>query len=148
MSATAGGIRRARPDDYPAIQGLLAAANLPLDGVPEAFQTGFVAEDDERIVGAAALECFEEGGLLRSVVVDPSRRGSGLGQRLTAATLELARGLGLPAVYLLTTTAEGFFPKLGFEATSRAAVPASVQQSIEFRAACPATAVAMALRFR
>jgi len=43
----------------------------------------------------------------------------------------------------LTTTAEGFFPKFGFERIPRADVPARVQESVEFVSACPASAVVM-----
>ena len=43
----------------------------------------------------------------------------------------------------LTTTAERFFPRFGFERITRDDVPASVQASIEFREACPASATVM-----
>jgi amino-acid N-acetyltransferase len=46
-------------------------------------------------------------------------------------------------VFLLTTTAERFFPKFGFEQIDREQVPASVQQSVEFQSACPASAIVM-----
>jgi amino-acid N-acetyltransferase len=102
-----------------------------------------VARDGDRIVGVAALEIYSDGGLLRSVAVDASARGRGLGQRLTTAALELAGMVDLPAVYLLTTTAEQFFPKWGFVQIPRTDVPAGVQQSIEFQSACPSTAIVM-----
>ena len=139
-------IRRAKPEDISAIERLLTDAHLPVDGARAAFQTGFVAEDGGRVIGGAALECFEDGALLRSVVVDRAARGQGLGQRLTMAALEEASALRLPAVYLLTMTAEGFFPKLGFVRTTRDAVPRSVQESVEFRSACPASAAVFARR--
>jgi amino-acid N-acetyltransferase len=142
------GIRWATPEDLPQIASLLRAASLPLEGAAEAFQVGFVAEDDGRIIGAAALECYTDGALLRSVVVDASARGQGLGQRLTMAAVEAARHRGLPAIYLLTTTAAAFFPRLGFLESSRDAVPPSVQQSIEFRSACPASAAVLVLQLR
>lgn len=59
------------------------------------------------------------------------------------AILQLARGLRTPHAYLLTTTAERYFPKFGFERIERHDVPASVQASTEFRSACPASAVVM-----
>jgi amino-acid N-acetyltransferase len=146
---TAVSIRKARTSDGPQIQQLLETARLPLEGALEAFASGVVAEDaGGRIVGGAALECFADGGLLRSVVVDASARGQGLGQRLTTAAIDEARRRGLPAIYLLTTTAADFFPRLGFVASSRDAVPASVQQSIEFRSACPASAAVLTLSLR
>jgi amino-acid N-acetyltransferase len=62
---------------------------------------------------------------------------------LTAAPVTLAQTVGMPAVYLLTTSAESYFPKFGFVHVTRAQVPASVKQSIEFRSACPASAIVM-----
>ena len=55
----------------------------------------------------------------------------------------MARDRGVDTVFLLTTTAERFFPKFGFEPVTRADVPASLKESVEFRSACPQTAVVM-----
>ena len=49
----------------------------------------------------------------------------------------------MPSIYLLTTTAERYFPKFGFEPVARADVPATVQTSIEFTSACPSSATVM-----
>ena len=54
----------------------------------------------------------------------------------------------LPDVYLLTTTAEQFFPKWGFVQIPRDDVPAGVQQSVEFQSACPSTAIVMRATLR
>ena len=62
--------------------------------------------------------------------------------------MRLAEGRGVEAVFLLTTTAEAFFPKFGFEPMLARDVPASVQASVEFRSACPASAVVMRKRLR
>jgi amino-acid N-acetyltransferase len=78
--------------------------------------------------------------------VDAGCRGAGLGARLTEAAIADARRRELPALYLLTTTAERFFPRFGFERITRDEVPASVQASIEFRGACPASAIVMRKR--
>jgi amino-acid N-acetyltransferase len=43
----------------------------------------------------------------------------------------------------LTTTAERYFPKFGFERIERNDVPASVQASVEFTSACPSSAIVM-----
>jgi N-acetylglutamate synthase-like GNAT family acetyltransferase len=42
-----------------------------------------VAKNGDDVVGAAAVELYADGALLRSVVVSPSARGRGLGHRLT-----------------------------------------------------------------
>jgi amino-acid N-acetyltransferase len=57
--------------------------------------------------------------------------------------LDEGRAAGVREVYLLTTTAEHYFPRLGFACVDREAVPRAVQGSAEFTGACPATAVVM-----
>ena len=136
----------ANDHDLRAVHDLLARLNLPLDGVDDHLRTMLVAKDGPQIVGTAALELYSEGALLRSVAVDANQQGRHLGSRLTEAALRLARTHGAEEVFLLTTTAERFFPKFGFEPIARADVPASVQASIEFRSACPASAIVMRKR--
>ena len=136
-------IERAHDSDLQEVQQLLARHDLPLDGVADHVASMVVARDGQRIVGVAAVELYEDGALLRSDAVDPSAQGRGLGHRLTVAALSIAREHHLDAVFLLTTTAERFFPKLGFEQISRDEVPASVQASLEFQSACPASATVM-----
>lgn len=140
MNAT---IENATPEDAPAIDRLLERNALPTVGLAGHLATTLVARDNGSIVGSAALEIYRGGALLRSVVVDASVRGSGLGLRLTDAALTMARERGVPAVYLLTTTAERFFPKFGFSRIPREHVPATVRESVEFTSACPASAVVM-----
>ena len=139
-------IDRATGADAGAVLALMARAHLPTDGLAAHLDAAFVARDGDRIVGSAAIEVYEDGGLLRSVAVDADCRGAGLGGRLTAAAIEDAQPRALPALYLLTTTAEDFFPRFGFERITREEVPASVQTSIEFRGACPASAIVMRKR--
>jgi amino-acid N-acetyltransferase len=136
-------IEQATVDDGPAILQLLANSGLPVDGLLDHMHTAIVARDEGRVVGCAALEVYADGALLRSVAVDAAARSRGIGTQLTTAALDLATTLGLPAVYLLTTTAEEFFPKFAFQRIERQQVPASVQTSVEFRSACPSTAIVM-----
>ena len=136
-------IERARPSDLPAVEALLSAAGLPLGGAPDAFETGVVAREGGLIVGAAAVERYGSAGLLRSVVVAPDRRGAGLGHDLVQAAEDLARRQGVRELYLLTETAIGWFPRLGYTAIPRDEAEAAVGCSLEFTSACPDTAVAM-----
>jgi amino-acid N-acetyltransferase len=139
-------IEAATAADLPAVRDLLARHALPLDDVDAHLQTMVVARESDRLVGVAALELYRDGSLLRSVAVDPEFQGRQLGHRLTEAALQLAYARGAGTVFLLTTTAERFFPKFGFEPITRAEVPASVQASVEFRSACPASAIVMRRR--
>jgi len=136
-------ISRASEADGPSILQLLRDSGLPVDGLVDHLNTALVARDDTAIVGCAAIELYADGALLRSVAVTPAARGHRVGERLTEAAVRLARSLRTPAVYLLTTTAESYFPRFGFVPTTRDLVPAGVQQSIEFRSACPASAIVM-----
>jgi amino-acid N-acetyltransferase len=129
--------------DYEVVAALLDAERLPLAGLKDHFDQMLVARDGSRIVGCAALELHKDGALLRSVAVDAAHRGTGLGSELTRAALRLAEEHGVSAVYLLTTTAERFFPRFGFEVIDRADVPDSVMRSAEFTHACPSSAIVM-----
>jgi amino-acid N-acetyltransferase len=141
-------ITRATPADADAILELLAARDLPTDGLRQHLTNAVVARRDHRVVGSAALEVYADGALLRSVAVASDQAGHGLGADLTNAALDLADELGITTVYLLTTTAERYFPRFGFERISRSDVPASVQTSVEFTSACPSTAIVMRKRRR
>lgn len=131
--------------DLDPILDLLRGSRLPGAGLADHLASALVARDGDRIVGSAALELYGASALLRSVAVEAGRRGQGLGRQLTQAALALAHGRGVQRVYLLTETAADFFAGLGFAPLDRQAVDPAVQQSIEFRGACPASAVCMVL---
>jgi amino-acid N-acetyltransferase len=54
-----------------------------------------------------------------------------------------AESRGIHALYLLTLTAERYFPRFGFERVEREEVPSDVAETVEFKSACPSTAAAM-----
>lgn len=139
-------IREAADKDLDAIQSLLTASDLPLDGVKENFSSFVVAEEKGEIAGAIGLEKFGSVALLRSAVVSPQHRGSGIGRKLVEQALELASDQGIEELFLLTTTAEKYFPRFGFSATVRSAVPDAIKASAEFQGACPDSAVVMTRR--
>jgi amino-acid N-acetyltransferase len=139
-------IEPASHSDLPAVRDLLARLQLPLDEIDDHVQTMIVAREEGQVVGTASLELYAEGALLRSVAVDPARQGRRLGRQLTEAALRLAESRGADTVFLLTMTAERYFPKFGFEEITRDEVPASVQSSVEFRSACPSSAIVMRKR--
>ncbi len=136
-------IAPAMKNDLAEIVALLKQSALPIAGIERHIETTVVARDNGKITGCAAVEVYGTTGLLRSVAVTPDRRGEGLGQRLTAAALELARERGVQDIYLLTTTASDFFPRFGFEKIPRESIDPALQASEELRGACPASALAM-----
>jgi amino-acid N-acetyltransferase len=148
IEAPKASLRTATRGDLPGIERLLVSSGLPTAGVAGAL-SGFVvaeSEADKRIVGVVGLEhCCDEYALLRSTAVEPEWRGTGLGRRLVTHAIAEAESRGIKALYLLTTTAERYFPSFGFVKTQRDAVPHEVKQSVEFREACPASATVMTL---
>lgn len=136
-------VRPAAPGDLTAVEALLTASSLPLDGVREALPTFVVAESGGELVGVAGLEVCCDNALLRSVAVRPEWRSRGLGRTLVSHIVADAEARGIHALYLLTTTAERYFPSFGFRTITRDEVPEDVRATKEFREACPASATVM-----
>jgi protein-tyrosine-phosphatase/N-acetylglutamate synthase-like GNAT family acetyltransferase len=143
-------VEAASADDRGAIERLLVGAKLPVDGLSAQFPAGYAVVrggGGGAIVGVAGLEVFGRSGLLRSVVIEPFARGTGVGRALVADRLAAARLAGLDGVYLLTTTAADYFARHGFVAVERAALPGELAASSELGASACASAAAMALRW-
>ena len=136
-------IRAAAHADLAAVERLLTASGLPLDGVREALPGFVVAEAGEDLVGVAGLEVCCDNALLRSVAVSTAWRSHGLGRALVTRVISDAEARGIRALYLLTTTAEQYFPSFGFQQVTRDDVPADVRATAEFQSTCPASAVVM-----
>lgn len=137
-------IEAARASDLAGIRWLLQYEQLPSEDVSEQLLDHFlVYRDEQGVVGAVALEPFGDLVLLRSLVVAADFRGEGMGGRLAHAAEVLAERRGSKAIYLLTTTAEGFFAARGYRTLPRAEAPLQIQRSSQFSRLCPSTAVLM-----
>ena len=139
-------IRSARDADFAAIEALLTESELPTAGVRDALCSFLVAEAEGRLVGVVGMEKRGRYGLLRSTAVAPDWRGKHIARRLVERIIADAESQGVNALYLLTTTAERYFPSFGFATTSREVVPEDIQATEEFRDACPASATVMCLK--
>ena len=138
-------VRPACADDWPAVERLLLEHGLPLEGARHHFENFFVAHRSGELAGCAGLEQYGSVGLLRSVAVASDARDRGVGTTLSRAVLSRARQRGLSRLYLLTTTANGYFVRHGFVEVLRETAPPGLLESAEFRGACPASAVLMTL---
>ena len=138
-------LRPAVPADRGAIEALLSAEELPIDGLRT--QDALVAVDGTTLLGTVALERYGNDALLRSLVVGPEHRKQGIGFRLLAGALEAARWSGIANVHLLTEDAQSFFGKYGFEAVSGTIVREACAQSPLVSGQCCTTATAMRLSF-
>ncbi|MBS3763961.1 MAG: N-acetyltransferase [Planctomycetes bacterium] len=119
MNAT---IRKANVNDPPAIAELVnhfAAQEKmlprPLNDVYEALRDFFIWEENNEILGCAALHVTWEGlGEIRSLAVREEAQGLGIGKKLVNACLEEAPELGMNKVFVLTYLPD-FFREFGFE---------------------------------
>ncbi|MEO6067386.1 MAG: arsenic resistance N-acetyltransferase ArsN2 [Gemmatimonadota bacterium] len=136
-------LRSAVQADLPAIERLLTANDLILEGVREAVGDFVVAEEGGAIVGTIGLEVRGAFALLRSAAVDPARHRGGIGAQLVERVVERALDHQLRALYLFTPTAAPFFERHGFTGTTREAIPAELRETGQFSHACGATAVTM-----
>lgn len=136
-------LRPAEPGDVPYIEDLLSTSGLPTADVADQLGVFSICERESGRIGVGGLERVGDVALLRSVAIDESRRGMGYGTRMCDRLLARARDAKVTAVYLLTTTAPGFFARLGFERTERGAVPGSIRGTREFSELCPDSAVCM-----
>jgi protein-tyrosine-phosphatase/N-acetylglutamate synthase-like GNAT family acetyltransferase len=126
---------------------LLRQASLPTqDLTPAHCEHFFFAGPASQPTGLVGLEFFDDVALLRSLVVAPERRGTGEGAALLRHAEQAARTRGVREIYLLTTTAEAFFVKHGYEHASRDAAPMSIRATAEFAGICPASSAFMKRR--
>jgi amino-acid N-acetyltransferase len=137
--------RNSTTSDLELVLELLEAAKLPTAGVKDHIQNFRLEYHNNTLLGCAGLEIHGQTGLLRSVVVNAAERNNGIGSRLVNAILEHARTQRLSSIFLLTESAEHYFPRFGFKQVSRAEIPESLQASEELRGACPEGAVVMML---
>ncbi len=139
-------LRAATAADDERVRELLRSVGLPADDVATGPQEYVLAHDGPRLVGTVGLEVAGPDALVRSLAVAPAWRGRGVAGALHDRALALARGRGVRALYLLTTTAEAYAARKGFERIDRAEVPPAILALPQFRALCPATAACMRLR--
>lgn len=138
-------IRKATAADFAAIEALLSESDLPTVGIRESVCSLLVAEADAQIVGVVGMESCGDYGLLRSTAVAPAWRGHRVARQLVERIIGEAESRGVRALYLLTTTAETYFPSFGFQPAPREAAPGEIRATGEFAGACPVTATLMCL---
>lgn len=143
MSGPSLALRPADERALPYVERLLDENGLPSADVrskPGAFYVGYVADEP---VGVGGIEVRGAAGLLRSVVVESSARGNGVGTALCDALEARARDDGVETLYLLTTTAADFFAARGYATIDRRDAPPAIRETDQFADLCPETAVCM-----
>lgn len=126
------------------VGALLTACDLPVadlrdDGNVRFF--GFRRESE--LLGVIGIEVCGDFGLLRSLAISADNRGNSLGRKLVAFSEEWATRSNLKALYLLTTTADSFFERLGYERLSRSEAPSTIAATPQFSGICPGSSIFM-----
>lgn len=114
-------LRAARVPDVPAIRSLvepyvLTRAILPKPPVAyfEGLQEFVLAEQAGQVVGCGALHViWEDVAEVRTIAVDPTMKGHGVGHLMLDQLLQNARNLGVGRVFCLTFEVD-FFTRHGF----------------------------------
>lgn len=131
-------------------EGLSAAlkkAGLPADDVAEPSRHFWrFSFADDIPAGFGGLEIHGADALMRSITTLPPLRGRGFGRAIVKALEAEAVMLKCRSVFLLTTSAQAFFEKLGYAAIDRATVPDSIRATTQFAALCPDSAAVMRKR--
>jgi amino-acid N-acetyltransferase len=126
-------VRKAKISDVQAIHALVSSYAerdrmlfRSMADIYENLQTFTVAELDGGVVGCCALEItWSDLAEIKSLAVDGTRIGMGIGKEMVAAALEQAAALGVPRVFALTLE-PAFFRKLGFEIVEKETLPMKV----------------------
>jgi amino-acid N-acetyltransferase len=134
---------RGRPPRSTAV-ALLQAQGLPVSDITdEHLEHFFFVGSDGSPSGLIGLEIYGADALLRSLVVGENARTKGLGSALVEHAEQYASSMSVRAIYLLTTTAEAFFKRLGYERIDRSQAPPSIERTREFASLCPASSAFM-----
>lgn len=126
-------IRKAKLSDIKYIYKLILHFSKKGDVVPrplaelyEKVREFFVCEDKDLIVGACALHIiWEDLAEIRSLVVSEEYQRQGIGSQLVEACLKEAKELGIPKIFVLTTS-PNFFKKFGFKEVNKQELPQKV----------------------
>jgi N-acetylglutamate synthase-like GNAT family acetyltransferase len=131
-------------------EGLAAAlkgAGLPTDDIAEPSRHFWrFSFADDIPAGFGGLEIHGSDALMRSITTLPPLRGRGFGRAIVKALEAEAMLVKCNSVFLLTTSAQGLFAKLGYAVIDRASVPAAIRATTQFAALCPDSAAVMLRR--
>ncbi|MDX1628064.1 MAG: arsenic resistance N-acetyltransferase ArsN2 [Fulvivirga sp.] len=131
------------PENKSELNKLLEGANLPFKDVDLVKHYYYGEFQQDKLIASFGMEYYGSNVLLRSLVVHPDYRGTGLGKWLVFEAHMQALRDEKANIYLLTTSAPDFFKQLGYDKIDRYSAPEMIQQSSEFGSVCPASAVCM-----
>ncbi|MBL8907274.1 MAG: GNAT family N-acetyltransferase [Rhizobiales bacterium] len=131
------------------LRGTLQKNNLPVDDLGGEGQRYFsLLDEGGTAFGYGGLEGAGADQLLRSPIIYPTARGSGMGRALVRLLEARAREEGAQRLWLLTSDAEKYFRRLGYKIVDRAQAPKAIARTKQFAGLCPASAKLMRKELR
>lgn len=131
--------------DLTSVADFLATQNLPVSDLSQDHLEIFCLYHEGELVATIGLENHGSTGLLRSLAVKDSYRNQKIAERMIDHLLEVCESKNIKELFLLTTTAEEYFKRKGFQTITREKVPQAIRRTSEFRSVCPSSAVVMHL---
>ncbi len=131
------------PGDFATVFELLNEAELDYSDLKQPGIRLFQLVENGILCAVGGLETKDGQALLRSVAVKKEWQGRGLGKKLVAQIEKAAGQSEIQSLYLLTTTASGFFLSLGYRIIHRDDFAEPLKQTVQFAGLCPASAVCM-----
>lgn len=122
------------------LKQVVRSCGLAVDDISNLSEAQFFGiSEGGSLIAVVGLERHGVYGLLRSLAVLPDYRNTGLGDKLVFHVESVANQFGIEKLFLLTTTAEGYFLRLGYERAARETAPEAIKSTTQFAGLCPAS---------
>lgn len=122
------------------LKQVVRSCGLSVDDINDLSAAQFFGiADGGSLIAVVGLEQHGIYGLLRSLAVLPNYRNAGLGDKLVLHVESVAKQRGIAQLYLLTTTAEAYFLRLGYVRATRESAPEAIKSTTQFAGLCPAS---------
>lgn len=132
-----------KSEEFDTVYALLLESKLDSSDLKQANIRLFRFEENNELIGVAGLEIFGTHALLRSVAVGKKFQGKGIGNEVVCQIERISKVSGISSLYLLTTTAHGFFESRGYQIIHRDEFPEELKQTAQFSGLCPVSAICM-----
>lgn len=136
-------IRQAYENEYEKVIHLLSSNALPTSDIYEKNIELYVGLFNGEIIATVGIEYYGEYALLRSLSVKEDYKNKRIGETLLQFINDRYQQRYIQSLYLLTTTAEHYFKRFGFDVIARNDTPSVIQATREFCSICPSSAIIM-----
>lgn len=132
-------------NDYQQIAQLLTDNKLPVPGEADQPVRFFTVRRNNNVIACLGWESYGSLALLRSLAVQQSQQGCGVGTLLVQSALTRLAREGTQEFYLLTGTASRFAARFGFNIVDRCTLPEQLNGSRQLATDCCSSAECMRL---